>query len=155
MKIGIVGRGRVAQALKAALDQNHDVRFGVRDPGDATEAALADAAVWADVLILATPHQAEAVVVAAIAAHVSGKTVIDATNPVGMRDGRLDLVTDGATSAAEGLQARLAAAHVIKGFNQIGAEFVADATGLDHRPVMFAAGDDDDEPEVMVSNGGR
>ncbi len=88
MKIGILGRGRVAQALKTALDQNHDVRFGVRNPGDATEAALADAAVWADALILATPYEAEATVAAAIADHVSGKTVIDATNPVGMRDGR-------------------------------------------------------------------
>jgi predicted dinucleotide-binding enzyme len=92
--------------------------------------------------VLATPWAAEEEVCQAIADHVDGKPLIDATNPVGMRNGRLDLVNDGPGSAAEMLQARMPAAHVVKCFNQIGAEFMEDAGKLYGTPVMFAAGDE-------------
>ncbi len=142
MKIGIIGRGSVASALSATLGQRHEVRLGVRTVSDPPEAPIGDIARWADVLLLATPWTAEEEVCHAIADRVAGKPVIDATNPVGMRNGTLDLVHDGPGSAAEHLQKRLPHAHVVKCFNQIGAEFMDGSGKLSGTPVMFAAGDD-------------
>ena len=141
MKIGIIGRGNVASGLSATLGQRHEVRLGVRTISGPSEAPIGDVARWADVVLLATPWTAEEEVCHAIADHVAGKPVIDATNPVGMRNNKLDLVHEGPGSAAETLQARLPDAHVVKCFNQIGAEFMDDAGKLASAPVMFAAGD--------------
>lgn len=150
MKVGIIGRGSVGRALREALSGTHDVRLGVRAPATDGEGTLAGVAAWAEAVVLATPWQAEAVVVDAIADGTAGKPVIDATNPVGMIDGRLDLVADRATSAAEALQRRLPAAHVVKGFNQIGAEFLADPGRLQHRPAMFVSGDEADAKAIAL-----
>ena len=151
MKIGIMGRGRVAQALRSALGAAHSVRLGVRSPEADGEGLMAEVAAWAEVIVLATPWSAAEGVSSAIRDHVEGKPVIDATNPVGMRDGQLDLVTDGVGSAAEALQAMLPAAHVVKTFNQIGAEGMADANRFRDRPVMFAAGDDEGAKSIAMA----
>ena len=142
MKIGIIGRGNVASALARAFANRHEVRLGVRAASDPSEAPISDVAEWAEVILLATPWSAEEEVCRSIADRVAGKPVIDATNPVGMRNGRLDLVNDGPRAAAEDLQVRLPAAHVVKCFNQIGAEFMDNSGKLSGTPVMFAAGDD-------------
>lgn len=141
MKIGIIGRGRVAQALAKAFADSHELRLGVRSIVDPSEAEIGDVALWSDVIILATPWGAQEDVCKAITDHVGNKPVIDASNPVGMRNGLLDLVHEGPGSAAEALQARLPAAHVVKCFNQIGAEFLHDTAKLANTPVMFAASD--------------
>lgn len=142
MKIGIIGRGSVASALSNMLGQTHEVRLGVRVASAPTEGPISEVALWSDVIMLATPWAAEEEVCRAIVDHVAGKPVIDVTNPLGMRNGKLDLVHEGPGSAAETLQTRLPAAHVVKCFNQIGAEFMDDAGKLSGTPVMFAAGDD-------------
>ena len=151
MKIGIIGRGSVASALSARFVQSHEVRLGVRKVSDPSEAPIGEVGLWSDVLLLATPWDAEEDVCQSIADHVAGKPVIDATNPVGMRNGALDLVHEGPGSAAESLQARLPAAHVVKCFNQIGAEFMDDAGKLASAPVMFAAGDDAAAKNIALS----
>ncbi|WP_084794276.1 NADPH-dependent F420 reductase [Pseudoponticoccus marisrubri] len=151
MKIGIIGRGSVASALAKSFAGHHDVRLGVRAASDPSEAPIGAVALWSDVLVLATPWGVEAEVCQAIADHVAGKPVIDATNPVGMRNGKLDLVHEGPRSAAEALQARLPDAHVVKCFNQIGAEFIDDAGKLSGTPVMFAAGDDAAAKNIALS----
>lgn len=142
MKIGIIGRGNVASALSARFAQSHEVRLGVRTVSDPSDAPIGEVALWSDVLLIATPWSVEDEVCHSIVNHVAGKPVIDATNPVGVRKGKLDLVHEGPGSAAETLQARLPAAHVVKCFNQIGAEFMDDAGKLASAPVMFAASDD-------------
>jgi len=151
MKIGIIGRGNVASALSKALAKGHELRRGVRAASDPSEGPISDVALWSDAIVLATPWAAEEEVCQSIAAHVAGKTVIDATNPVGMRNGRLDLVHEGPGSAAEILQARLPAAQIVKCFNQIGAEFLGDAGKLSKTPVMFAAGDDPAAKDIALT----
>lgn len=141
MKVGLIGRGAVSIAIQTALAHKHSIRLGVRNPNKEDEHSIAAAAEWADVIILATPWQAEADVAAAIADLVENKTVIDATNPVGIRDGVMDLVNPRDKSAAEYLQDRLPGSHVVKTFNQIGAEFMADAALLSEKPCMFVATD--------------
>ena len=142
MNIGFIGKGKVAQSLAQPLGKIHVIRFGVRTPADASQGSLPDVARWADVVILTTPWRAEAEVAAAIIDHVAGKPVLDATNPVAMQAHGPDTAVEGFPSAAEGLQARLTHAHVVKAFNQIGAEFLADPSVLKAQPVMFAAADD-------------
>ncbi|MDX8346974.1 hypothetical protein SLH49_03150 [Cognatiyoonia sp. IB215446] len=107
MKIGIIGRGRVSSALSGTFAHQHEVRLGVRTASAPSEGPIGEVAVWSDAIVLATPCGAENEVCRAIVDHVTGKPVIDATNPVGMRNGKLDLVLDGPGSAAEVLQARL------------------------------------------------
>lgn len=150
MKLAFIGRGAVAQALARAL-VGHDVTLGVRNPTRVKEAKMAEAAARADAVILATPWAAEAEVAAAIAPYVAGKTLIDATNPVGMTEHGLDLVPQDGCAAADALQARLPEARVVKTFNQIGAEFIADPAALERRPVMFAAGDDDAARQLALN----
>ena len=141
MKLAIIGRGRVAGALAQALSA-HDIMFGVLSPAEPDEATPDRAAEMADAVILATPWPAESQVAETIKDHVVGKPVIDATNAVGMSDHGLDLVSAPGRAAAEVLQDRLPGAHVVKCFNQIGAEFMEDPGLLSARPVMFAAGND-------------
>ena len=151
MNIGVIGKGNVAQSLAASLGKSHHIRFGVRAPADALQGTLADVAQWADVIILTTPWRAEAEVAAAIADHVIGKPVLDATNPVAMSEHGPDVSPDAQPSAAERLQARLTHAHVVKTFNQIGAEYMADIGALKSQPMMLAAGDDLAAKEAALS----
>lgn len=152
MKIGLIGRGSVVQALARRLALRHESRFGVRAPASQQEGTLAEVARWADVVIVTTPWRAAAEVAQEIGPVVQGKPVLDATNPVAMAPHGPDFSEAASPSAAAaGLQAALPEAHVVKCFNQIGAEFMADPTTLASRPVMFAAGDDAAAKETALT----
>jgi predicted dinucleotide-binding enzyme len=95
MRIGIIGTGNVGSALGTGwAAKGHTVVFGVRNPGDAkvqpavtaaggaTRAAtVKEAAADAEVVVLATPWGATQDAIKA-AGSLSGKIVIDATNPL-------------------------------------------------------------------------
>jgi len=150
VKIAIVGRGSVAKALRRGLRQ-HETVFAVRQVVAAGEHPIPEAAQASDVMILATPWSAMADVAAALAPHVDGKPIIDATNPVGMTEKGMVLVNGHDASGAEALQAALPKARVVKCFNQIGAELIADPGLLATPPVMFAAGDDPAARDIALS----
>jgi predicted dinucleotide-binding enzyme len=153
MNIAIIGSGNVGGALAQALGRaGHGVRFGTRtpDPGKANEATVADVVQQADLTILAVPFDAAADVIAA-AGGFAGKLLIDATNPLGMRDGALGLTMGFDTSGAERIAALAPKARVFKAFNQTGFENMADARRYPSRPAMFVAGDDETaKPTVMT-----
>jgi 8-hydroxy-5-deazaflavin:NADPH oxidoreductase len=151
MKIAIIGTGRVGSALAGGwLRAGHTVTFGARDrQSEKTRAVLArlpqaramsiaEAAAGAEVVVLATPWAAALPALAA-AGDLNGKVLVDCTNPVGP-DGLMVGLT---TSAAEQLAAAAPGARVVKAFNHIGAEVMANpryAGG--QRAVMMYAGDD-------------
>ncbi|WP_427919697.1 NADPH-dependent F420 reductase [Streptomyces sp. cg40] len=124
MRIGILGTGGMADALGAQwLRSGHEVLFGGRDLGRAEALArrwggdhgtLHQAADFGtDAVLLALPWRAAIEVAPQLP--LTGRVVIDCTNPVG--EG-FRLLTAGAPSAAE----RLASAagpetHVVKAFN--------------------------------------
>ncbi len=144
MRIAIIGSGNVGTALATALRRaGHEVIFGVRapDPADPAENSIAEAAASAEVVILAIPFEAVADTVRA-ADGFAGKVVIDATNPLGMIDGKLELTMGFQTSGAEQIAALAPRAHIFKSFNQTGFENMADPAVYSPRPVMFVAGDD-------------
>ncbi|MGI1662789.1 NADPH-dependent F420 reductase [Palleronia sp. KMU-117] len=153
MRIAIIGTGSVGAALARGLKgKRHGVTLGARDPASARVRALADetasavaspsdAAAAADLVILALPWNAVEAAVAELG-ELSGKIVIDCTNPLGMVDGAFGLTLGHTASGGEAVQRWLPKARVVKTLNQVGAEIMAQNAGLPHRPAMLMAGND-------------
>ncbi|MEM1129647.1 MAG: NAD(P)-binding domain-containing protein [Pseudomonadota bacterium] len=152
MQVAIIGTGNVGSALARALKStDHQVTLGAREPGKVAALAAetgarattqAAAAQAAEIVILALPWHAAQDAIAALG-DLTGKTVIDCMNPLGMVDGALGLTMGHDTSGGEQVASWLPAAHVVKTLNQTGAEVMADTARLAHPPVMFLAGDND------------
>ena len=151
MRIAIIGTGKVGAALAHGLrGKNHQIMLGARDPAGVAKLAAEtgaravrpqEAAAGAEVVILALPWATAEAAVKSLG-DLSGKIVIDCMNPLGMIDGKLGLTVGYHRSGAEMVAAWAPGARVVKTLNQVGAELMADNTGLPHRPVMFMAGDD-------------
>lgn len=95
----------------------------------------------ADVVILALPWGVAEAVVNGLG-DLTGQTVVDCMNPIGRMAGGMGLTIGHTTSGCEIVQGWLPGAHVVKALNQVGAEIMADASSLPHRPAMFMAGND-------------
>lgn len=161
MKIGIIGSGNVGGALGTRWAKiGHEVIFGTRDPrgpemqqlaarasGKTRAASLADAAREGQVLLLATPWPAAQQVIAGLG-DLSGKILIDATNPLLPDLSGLAIGTT--TSAAEQVAGWARGAKVVKAFNTVGANIMANPAFEGHRPVMFYCGDDADAKQVVA-----
>jgi predicted dinucleotide-binding enzyme len=152
MRVAIIGTGNVGGAIVHGLKgKGHAVTLGARDPRNSEVAALAaetgaaaalpaEAARVADVVILALPWSAAKTAIRSLG-DLSGKTVVDCMNPLGMAGGALGLTIGHTTSGGETVAGWLPGAHVVKTLNQVGAEVMAKNDHLPHRPVMFMAGD--------------
>src|SRR5205823_13304612 len=95
MKIAIIGAGNVGGTLgKGWAKKGHDIFFGVRHPQDdkirqlvqsigpkAQAGTVAQAVAFGEVVVLATPWQGTEAAVKQ-AGDLSGKVVIDCTNPL-------------------------------------------------------------------------
>jgi NADPH-dependent F420 reductase len=150
MKIAVLGAGNVGAAVAtAAVSAGHDVvvtatsadkaQKVAADAGARAAATNADAVRSADVVLLAVPHGAVAGVVAELGEALTGKVVVDATNPLNATYS--DLVTSG-VSAAEQLQAQLPGASVVKAFNTVFASRHGNPTEGGAPLDAFIAGDD-------------
>jgi NADPH-dependent F420 reductase len=151
MNIAIIGAGNVGGGLAAAATKaGHVVVVSASEPTSAQETAAktgaaaadsnAEAVSSADVVVLAVPHSAVAGVVSELGDALSGKVVVDATNP--LNDTYSDLTTSG-VSAAEELQQTVPGAMVVKALNTVLASRYANPTE-DGQPLdAFIAGDDD------------
>lgn len=148
MNIAIIGAGKVGSTLADALGRaGHTVTLGVRDPSKAPGAVtIAQAAASAEVVILATPFAALGDVVRA-AGGLAGKTVIDASNP--LLPG-LALAVGHQDSGAEALQRLAPGAKVVKCFNTVGVEIMANPKVGGHAATMFLCGDDADARAVAA-----
>src|SRR5215831_20823310 len=97
MHFGILGSGEVGQALGAAFATlGHEVKIGSREPGSdklkgwlgkagakASTGTFAETAQFGELLVLATAWSGtQSAIQLAGPDHTSGKTVIDATNPL-------------------------------------------------------------------------
>lgn len=164
MKIAIVGAGNVGGTLGTAWAQKagHEILFGVRNPaaekaqalvaklgGKARAATPAEAAASADFIVLTTPWpQAEAAVRSL--GNVSGKIVLDATNPLAMGPDGLGLEIGHSISAGEKVQGWSAGASVFKTLNTTGFGNMAEPVYHGVKSVMFVAGDDAaNKPKVI------
>jgi len=135
MKIGIIGKGNVGSALCAGLNGKHEVKFGHRDPAE----PVSEAAKWAEVIVLAVPHNQADNVIEEIKPYADGKTVIDVMNPIGSH---MELAINCSTSTAEESQKKLPKAHVVKAFNTVFAPNQSTAKVGNEQLTAFIAGDD-------------
>jgi predicted dinucleotide-binding enzyme len=152
MKIAVIGTGSVGGTIGRRLAElGHSVSFGVRNVldadakaligtirGNARLASVANAAKDAEVVVLATPYAANAAAIAA-AGNLSGKILIDVTNPIGPD---FSLATGFTTSGAEEVAKLAPRANVFKAMNQVGFEVMANPGFAGGKPVMFVAGND-------------
>lgn len=163
MQIAILGTGNVGGALARALAPRHAITLGTRDaaqPSDRTTAlaahtgaqiaAMPDAAQAAKVILLALPWHALTSTLPSLGP-LTGKVVIDGTNPLTPTPHGLDLALGHTTSGAEYVQRQLPAAHVVKTLNQVGAEVMEHNAHLPHRPVQFIAGDSAQAKETAAT----
>lgn len=160
MRIGIIGSGNVGGTLGTGFARaGHEVVFGFRDPASPGAASLlgrapgtraatvAEAAASSTVLVLATPYEAAEAALAP-AGDLSGKILLDATNPIA--PGLAGVSSPAGSSGAEEIAKLARGARVVKIFNTVGFEVMANPTFLaGARPAtMLYAGDDTSAKEV-------
>jgi len=160
MQIGIIGSGNVGGTLGKRWAKNgHNVTFSSRDPksakmtslmADAGTTARADsvaaAAKASDVILLATPWPATKSAIAS-AADLSGKLLIDATNP--LLPDLSGLEVGSTSSGAEQVAGWAPGARVVKAFNTVGFNVMANPQFDGRRAVMFYCGDDADAKRTV------
>jgi hypothetical protein len=153
MRIGIIGAGMVGGTLGTRWAKaGHEVVWGVRDPTATKVAALctaagrgaraatvAEAAAVAEVVVLATPWRAVPEALASCG-DLAGRVLLDTTNPLAPDLSGL-AVPAGGSGAQE--VARLApGARVVKIFNSVGFNVMADPRFGDRAATMLYCGDD-------------
>jgi len=152
MSIAILGAGAMAKGLAALFAKaGYKVVVGARDVAKAQAAAaaaghgargdsIAAAAKSADFVVLAVPFAAAADTLAA-AGDLSGKAIIDITNP--LTADYMGLTIGHSTSAGEEIQKLAPKAKVVKAFNTIFAQVLANGGKAAGRTTtVFVAGDD-------------
>lgn len=163
--IAIIGHGRVGSALGQRFSHSgHQVTFGVRAGGDASDAVaacgerarsapMADAVVGAEIVFLAVPGNAAVAVAQELAAHLDGTIVVDCSNTLRWDNGPVwNPPAEG--SMAQAIAAAVPGARVVKGFNAFGAEFHGNPNVAGRAIDVFLAGEDADA-KAVVSDVGR
>lgn len=153
MRLGILGAGSVGGILgRRWAEAGHLVQFGVRDPHKAEVAALlarspkaiatsiSEAARASEVVVLATPWGEPAREALAAGGDLSGKVLIDCTNP--LTPGLTGLTTGWTDSGGEQVARWSPGARVVKAFNTTGANVMAQPQIGTERALMLICGDD-------------
>jgi predicted dinucleotide-binding enzyme len=154
MKIAIIGVGSVGASLGERLCQaGFEVRFGVRAGRDVSDLVtrcgdravalpVAEACGEADLVFLAVPFGV-VVDTTRSAGDLTGKILVDCTNPVGWDDGPVVAPTlEGSVTAT--LVREFPGVRVVKGFNTFGSEFHLDPRLGEGAVDTYLASDDAD-----------
>lgn len=166
MKIGVLGSGVVGQTLAAGfLKHGHDTMIGSREKdkleswGRANPKArlgsFSETAAFAEVVVLAVKGAASADALrAAGSSNLSGKVVIDATNPIADNappvNGVLKFFTSLDESLMEKLQREFPSARFVKAFNSVGSAQFVNPQYPGTRPTMFICGNDDAAKKIVT-----
>jgi predicted dinucleotide-binding enzyme len=150
MRIGVLGAGQVGQALAEGWARHgHETRLGNRS-GDAG-GTYQDVAAWAEVCALAVVGAAAGEVVGALQEELTGKVLIDATNPLDFSSGRAELFVRGDDSLGERVQRAAPGARVVKAYNTVNNSLMVDPDLPGGPPTMFLAGDDAEAKELVTA----
>jgi len=149
MRVTVIGSGNMGAALaKQIAKARHSLVITGRNSAKAKDLAqtlgatyqATDASQGADVVVLATPY-GEALSALRFAGKLQGKTVIDITNP--LTPDYMGLTIGHSTSAAEQIQKAFPEAKVVKAFNTVFAQVLAQGASLHGVTVpVFVAADD-------------
>jgi predicted dinucleotide-binding enzyme len=155
MKIGVIGSGTVGGTLgKRWAQGGHSVLFSSRHPEsekmktlieaagpNAAASSVAHTVEQSDILLLASPWPATKEMVAA-AGDLAGKILIDVTNPFLPDLSGIEVGTN--SSAGELVASWAPGAKVVKAFNTIGVNIMADPNFNGRSALLLYCGDDAD-----------
>lgn len=153
----IIGTGNMARAIAGVVSSGGaDVQvIAHSDPASIApvEGARVEAhgtALTGAVVVLAVPYGAVEDIVAAYGEQLSGKTVVDITNPVDFATFDSLVVPAGSSAAAE-IAAALPTANVLKAFNTNFAATLATKAVDSLTTTVLVAGDDADAKAALVA----
>lgn len=171
-KIGILGSGAVAKVLATGfLKHGYEVTVGTRDINKLAEwqkqnpvgkvSSFSEAAKFGSIVVLAVKGTAAKQVLEMCGKeNLSGKIIIDATNPIEAAppvNGVLKFFTDLNLSFMEQLQASYPDSDFIKAFNSVGSAFMVNPDFGGIKPSMFICGNNesakDDVKEILAKFG--
>ena len=158
-RIGIIGSGPVGRALGLGFcSRGHEVMIGSREPGQeelqrwigqtqnsGRTGSPAQAAEFAEEIAVFAVRWSGAATAAGLtgASNLSGKIVIDTTNPVTSFGSSLGLSVGCSDSAAEQVQRWFPTAKVVKCFANAGAAHLVDPVWTEGPGDMFICGNDE------------
>ena len=168
MIIAFIGYGSMTRALAGKWAPHHDLLISGRDDAKAkavaenvghgaTATTQSEAVKAADVVVIATPHQAalDSIDVSGGPDAFAGKTVIDINNPVpGYAEDDFRVTTYNGKSLAEALAAKAPEAHVVKAFNMCQAKLWASPAPImidGRRHTTLYCGDDDAAKQTVAT----
>jgi predicted dinucleotide-binding enzyme len=160
--IAVIGTGNVGGALGPRFSElGHDIIYGSRQPqradvqalvaqteGKATAMLPAEAAAAADIVVMATKW-ADAEVALKSLGDLSGKIILDPNNAVRLDDAGMRHL-DVETSAAEMIQSWAPNARVVKAFNTLGSDTMANPASAGGPVTIAIAGNDADAKAVIA-----
>jgi 8-hydroxy-5-deazaflavin:NADPH oxidoreductase len=159
VKVGILGSGDVGKVLaKGFLKNGYQVAIGSDHPEKLAEfkrenpemetATFEQAAQSGDIVVVCVKGTVAEKIVEKVKRHITGKTVIDTTNPIAdapPQNGVLKYFTSMEESLMERLQTIAPDAQFVKAFNSIGSALMVNPEfGDDTKPTMFICGNNDD-----------
>ena len=159
MDIGIVGSGNVGGTLGTRWARaGHNVIFSSRNPDSegmkllvtqagshSRAASVQETAKASDVIVLATPWPATEEALKNVG-DLTGKVLVDVTNP--LLPDLSGLEYGNTTSGAEHVAQWSPGAKVVKAFNTIGFNVMADSSFGSDKPILFYCSDDDSAKSV-------
>ncbi|UZJ57907.1 NADPH-dependent F420 reductase [Pseudomonas sp. KU26590] len=161
MKITLIGTGNMGSAFAKQLSAaGHTVRVTGRDIGKAQALADQFANVSAhtasealndsDVVVLATAYPDAAAALQSLG-DLSGKVIIDITNPLSADF--MSLTVGHVTSASEEIAKSVPQAHVVKAFNTLFAQVLADGPTFanDQTGSVFVASDSERAKQTAIA----
>ena len=158
-KVGILGSGDVGKALaKGFLKHGYQVAIGSdhaekleefkRENPQMETATFEQAAQSGDIVVLCVKGTVAEKIIEKVKRHLSGKTVIDTTNPIAdapPQNGVLEFFTSLEESLMERLQKIAPDAQFVKAFNSVGSGLMINPDfGDNTKPTMFICGNNDD-----------
>jgi predicted dinucleotide-binding enzyme len=158
-KVGILGTGDVGKTLaKGFLKHGYQVAIGSDHPEKLAEfkrenpqieiATFEQAAQSGDTVVLCVKGTVAEKIIEKVKRHLSGKTVIDATNPIAdaqPQNGVLKFFTTLDESLMERLQKIAPDARFVKALNSIGSGLMINPNFRNNtKPTMFICGNNDD-----------
>lgn len=159
-KVSIIGSGNVGGNLARLMKDNHiDVTVGVRSFEEETSQALQaygisvatieDAIKASDMVVLAIHYLAVEEALTPFKELLSGKVIIDATNP--LNSDWSPYVVEGGLSGAEAIQGLFPNATVVKAFQTVFADIMtADKLNVDGKKATTFINSDDDAVALQV-----
>jgi len=168
-KIGIIGSGIVAKMLATGLSRHgysvmlgsgdKEKRESLKKETGLVTGSFEEAALFGETIILAVKGTAAEKVVSTLKELLSGKTVIDTTNPIADKppvNGVIQYFTSLEESLMERLQKTAPEANFVKSFNCVGNTFMIDPE-FEVKPTMFICGNNaasKDEVSALLSKVG-